>query len=100
VTPLLIIPVWLARRHFSLMIALFIPLLIAVGFDAGQIETKLVEAPFVIRDCAAPNVIDDTELWSHGAHVIYFNGDQTRIEYARPRRGMRPWSVGWKNKAD
>jgi len=61
-------------------------------------HADIVVAPFIIRDCAAKTVIDDTELWNHGAHVIYFSGGKMRIDYARGRRGMRPWSVGWKNQ--
>ena len=63
-------------------------------------HADIVVAPFVIRDCAAKTVIDDTELWNHGAHAIYFSGDKIRVDYARERRGMRPWSVGWKDKTD
>jgi competence protein ComEC len=60
-------------------------------------QADIVVAPFVIKDCAAPHVIDDPELWNHGAHAIYFeNRGGMRIDHARERRGMRPWSVGWK----
>jgi competence protein ComEC len=60
-------------------------------------RANIVVAPFSIGDCDAAFVIDEAELWHHGAHVIYFNGNDTpRIEYTRARRGMRPWSVGWK----
>ncbi len=58
-------------------------------------RADVVIAPFRIKDCAARHVIDDPELWRHGAHAIYFSGDAMRIEYVREKRGERPWSVGY-----
>ncbi|MGE3622678.1 MAG: ComEC/Rec2 family competence protein [Bdellovibrionales bacterium] len=55
-----------------------------------------VIAPFLIDACEAPAVIDDDALWRHGAHVIYFTDGNMRIVNERDRRGMRPWSPGWK----
>ena len=74
--------------------------------DAAALEdcehADIIIAPFLIRDCDAKKVIDDPELWHHGAHAIYFKRDGSmHVEYTRERRGMRPWSVGWKiNAAD
>jgi hypothetical protein len=69
---------YLARQHYRALIALFILLGFAVGLNA------------------ALTVIDDPELWHHGAHTIYFRDGGMRVEYVRERRGLRPWSVGWK----
>lgn len=53
------------------------------------------------KGCPARHIIDEPDLWFHGAHVIYFNGNNIRNESARSNRGERPWSVGWgKKKAD
>ena len=60
-------------------------------------HATIVIAPFVIKDCAAKQVIDEAALETHGAHVIYFSDDKPRIETTRDKRGERPWSIGWKN---
>jgi competence protein ComEC len=61
-------------------------------------HADIIVAPFVIKDCAANIVIDDPELWRHGAHAIYFRPDRNlRIDYVEERRGMRPWNAGFKN---
>ncbi|MDR3448458.1 MAG: ComEC/Rec2 family competence protein [Alphaproteobacteria bacterium] len=65
--------------------------------DCGQAE--IVVAPVAIKDCGARYVIDDPALWFYGAQAIYFDGADVRIETARAGRGVRPWSVGWHNKA-
>jgi competence protein ComEC len=64
--------------------------------DCGHADA--VVAPFIIRDCTAKNIIDEPDFWHHGSYAIYKDGDNMRIEYSRPRRGMRPWSAGWKQK--
>jgi len=61
-------------------------------------HADIIIAPFLIKDCTAPTVIDDPELWNHGAHAVYFKHGSIRIEYARERRGMRPWSVGFRGQ--
>lgn len=63
----------------------------------------VVIAPFVIKDCSSAQssrakIIDEPEFWFHGSHAIYKNGDGLRIEEDRPRRALRPWSVGWTYK--
>ncbi len=47
------------------------------------------------RDCA-PTIIDEPTFWHRGAKAVFFEGDAMRIADARPRRAMRPWSVGWR----
>ncbi len=56
-------------------------------------HANIVIAPFLIRDCAAKTVLDDPDFWNRGAHVIYFEGSNVRIEYARERRakGRGQW---------
>ena len=56
-----------------------------------------VIAPFSLKDCQAPLVIGDFELWRHGSYAIYFKGGNMRVTYSREKRGERPWSVGWRN---
>jgi competence protein ComEC len=63
-------------------------------------QADIVIAPFIITDCGGKQVVDEQALHEHGAHVIYFDEDQTRLEFARNARGARPWSVGWKNQAE
>jgi competence protein ComEC len=58
----------------------------------------IVVVPVVVKQCAAHTIIDEPALWFHGAHVIYFKGDDVRVESARTTRGARPWSVGWGRK--
>jgi hypothetical protein len=66
----------------------------------GARDRWLLWAPFVIKDCTAKIVINDPELWNFGAHAIYFEDGNVRVKYTRERRGMRPWSAGWKPNAD
>jgi len=63
-------------------------------------HTSAIIAPFAIRDCHAYYVVDERQFWLHGSHVIYGDGSLLRITHARPRRAMRPWSVGWKPHKD
>ena len=64
-------------------------------------HADIVVAPFVIRDCVANTVIDDPKLWHHGAHAIYFRSNgSVRVDYVQERRGMRPWSAGWRTKSE
>jgi competence protein ComEC len=60
-------------------------------------HAEVIVAPFVIRDCATHNGLDEPEFWHHGSHAIYAEGADLRIDHARPRRAMRPWSVGWRS---
>ncbi len=62
-------------------------------------HADIVIAPVVVKDCAAARIIDEPDLWHHGAHEIYFKDDTARIVDARARRGARPWSIGWQTAA-
>jgi competence protein ComEC len=62
--------------------------------DCGQ--ATVVLSPWMLKDCAAPRVIDEPSLWRRGAHTLTFTGRGMRVESARARRGLRPWSPGWK----
>ena len=48
-TPLFAAAAWLARAHFSVALAISVLLLAALGFNAAQVETKIVEAPMLDR---------------------------------------------------
>ena len=72
-----------------------IPELQSAALEDCQKADLVIATDFDIRQCAAAHVIDEPALWHHGAHAIYFKGDDMRIEYVRERRGERPWSVGW-----
>ena len=63
-------------------------------------RATIVVAPFVIKSCAASKIIDDQQLWHHGAQVIYFDSQNIRTIHVRPRRGVRPWSPGWKGNME
>ena len=81
-TPLLVIPVLLARNHFGLMIALSIPLLIVVGFNAGQIETKLAEAPMLEKQIGPTGVTGRlvyTELMPKGVRLTLKDPEINRL---------------------
>ena len=58
-------------------------------------HAQVIIAPFNIRDCASPHILDEPEFWHHGSKAIYADGTALRIDQSRPRRAMRPWSVGW-----
>ncbi|HEU0118044.1 MAG TPA: hypothetical protein VFR09_05370, partial [Alphaproteobacteria bacterium] len=60
-------------------------------------RADLVVAPFTISDECSAEAIDDPELWHHGAHTVRFDKGAMEIKYARNKRGLRPWSAGWKN---
>jgi competence protein ComEC len=61
-------------------------------------HADIVIAPFLIKDCAAKIIIDEPQFWQHGAHTITFDGDNARVEYVRERRGLRPWSPGYRRQ--
>jgi competence protein ComEC len=85
-------------RHGTHILAM--PDLEATALEDCQ-HADIAIAPFLIKECAARYIIDDPSLWVHGAHAIYFDGDNVRIESARSNRGARPWSIGWgKKKAE
>jgi len=78
---------------------LAVPTVDAAALDDCE-QADIIVAPFLIRDCAAKTIIDDPQFWHHGAHAIYFRQDGSmRVEYARERRGMKLWSVGWKTNS-
>lgn len=75
------------------------PVLEAAALEDCE-QATVVIAPFTLRDRApshrcAQRVIDESDFWYHGAHALYFRGDAYSIAPNRPRRAMRPWSVGW-----
>ena len=62
-------------------------------------HADIIIAHVAVRDCAATIIIDEQALWMKGAHTISFDGDNVRVQSARSERGLRPWSVGWKTRA-
>lgn len=70
--------------------------------DSAVIEdcprANIVVAPFLIRDCAAPIIIDSSSLRRRGAHTLTFQKDGLKVDFVRPARGLRPWSPGWKGE--
>jgi competence protein ComEC len=68
--------------------------------DAAALEdcekADIIIAPFVIKNCAAQTIIDDHALWLHGAHTIRFDDDKVLVNFVRERRGLRPWSPGFR----
>lgn len=60
---------------------------------------NVVISPAMIRNCAAPHVIDDHALWQGGAHEVTIADDGgIGIASVRPRRALRPWSPGWRGQ--
>lgn len=87
-------------RHGAHVVA--IPQIEAAALDDCE-HAEIIVAPFLIKDCKAPTIIDDPALWFHGTHVIYFTGDSdhgkgVRVESSRSTRGARPWSIGWRQQ--
>ena len=56
IAPLLLLAMWLSRQHLYVMIALAAPLLFVIGFNAGQIETKIVAEPMLDRQIGPTSV--------------------------------------------
>lgn len=79
-------------HHGTHLLAL--PILESAALEDCQ-RADMIVTPYIIRDCAAKTVIDDPELWHHGAHTITFIGDEDRVTFVRDRRGERPWSPGF-----
>lgn len=53
----------------------------------------LVSAVPVRGECPTPDVIIDRyDLWREGAHALYIDGSEVRVETAQMYRGDRPWS--------
>ena len=53
----------------------------------------LVSSRPVRVSCQVPQVvIDRFDLWRHGAHAVYLNGDAVRVDTVSRHRGRRPWS--------
>ena len=55
--------------------------------------TDIVIADFPLRDgCSEAKLkIDRFDVWKLGAHAVYINGSDFRIETAKGRQGNRPW---------
>ena len=53
----------------------------------------LVSSRPVRVSCQVPQVvIDRFDLWRHGAHAVYLDGDAVRVDTVSRHRGRRPWS--------
>lgn len=48
-SPVLVAGLWLARKHFALFAPLLAALTLALGFNAAQLETRMVAAPMMDR---------------------------------------------------
>ncbi|MEE8245849.1 MAG: ComEC/Rec2 family competence protein [Alphaproteobacteria bacterium] len=46
----------------------------------------------VRRPCQARVVVDRFDLWRHGGHALWLEGDGARVETVAEVRGRRPWS--------
>ncbi len=68
------------------------PALAAAVLEDCEMATILL-APWRVKDCATPIVIDEPPLWRHGAYALAFKENGTAdITFVRPQRGQRPWS--------
>lgn len=56
----------------------------------------VVVAPFTLRACEALHLLDGSAFRRHGAMALYLEDGKLRIQTSRARRGLRPWSPGWK----
>jgi len=82
ITALLAVAMIGACRSLPLMIALLVPLLILVGFNAGQIETRLVAAPMLNRSIGPTSVTGRlvfTEVMPEGVRLTLKNPDIDRL---------------------
>jgi competence protein ComEC len=59
-------------------------------------QADIVVAAVGVKKCRSAYVLDEPEFWFHGAHTIRFYKNGIKIEAVRAKRGMRPWSPGWK----
>ncbi len=81
-TPLLAAAIWFARRHFFIGIGLTAPLLIMLGFNAGQIDTKLVAAPMLERQIGPTSITGRlvfTEVLPEGVRLTLKNPQIERL---------------------
>jgi len=58
-------------------------------------QADIVIAPYIVKACAAPTIIDDPLLWRRGGATLTFKGKDVVVNTVRARRGERPWSPGW-----
>ncbi len=62
-------------------------------------HAAFVIAPFEIRSCAAPHLIDASFLKTHGSTTLFFTESGVEIDTTHTHAAERPWSVGWKKQA-
>jgi competence protein ComEC len=79
-------------------------------YDRGDLRVSLVRDPLALaedcraadavvapvpvpRDCRARPVVDRFDVWRHGAHALFLEGDRIRIETVAERVGDRPWAL-------
>lgn len=65
----------------------------ALAEDCKIAEVVVSGAPVRRAQCRAPLVIDKFKLWRDGAHALWLDGAQVRVETVRQSRGNRPWTA-------
>jgi competence protein ComEC len=65
---------------------------LAMAEDCRRADLVIAPVP-VPRGCATRLVIDRFDVWRHGAHALYVDGDWVHIETVADHVGDRPWAV-------
>lgn len=64
----------------------------AVDEECATADIVIAQIP-INRPCPNARIkIDRFDLWSGGAHALYFDGQSIRVETVAENRGNRPWS--------
>lgn len=64
----------------------------AVEEECATADIVIAQMP-INRPCSNARIkIDRFDLWSGGAHALYFDGQSIRVETVAENRGNRPWS--------
>jgi competence protein ComEC len=65
----------------------------AMTIPCAEADILIAAFPLRGRCRSVPVTIDRFSVWRSGAHALFIDGDEVRLETARDEQGLRPWTI-------